>query len=150
MAKETILTLLRRDHEYLADLFERIEEADDERSIRQLYLKIRHELRLHAHGEIQVVYPELRNSEATHELCEIYERDHDLIETLLGEMDNLSSLDSAWNDSLLNLIETVRDHVTEEEDEMFEELRRSVSMEQQELLARRFVEAKEEVKSKAA
>jgi hemerythrin superfamily protein len=123
------ITLLKNDHKTVERLFKRFEKAtksggDDRRQIVDEIIK---ELSVHAAIEEQVFYPAVRNEveEAEDDVLEALE-EHHVVKWTLSELEKMDESDERFTAKVTVLMESVRHHVGEEEDEMFPEVRDSV------------------------
>jgi hypothetical protein len=92
----------------------------------------------------------LKEAEETHDITlEAYE-EHNVVKTLLAELDVLPKDDETWEAKLTVLKENVEHHVEEEEGEMFKKARKVLSTEQIEALGARLEAAKKEQKKTMA
>src|SRR5215203_3613938 len=145
-------TLLKSDHEKVAELLENIE-STTERAIKgrdELFARLKEELDLHAMIEEQIFYPALEESEETRELTlEAYE-EHRLVKQLLTELEIEPKDSEEWTAKFTVLKENIEHHVEEEEGELFEEARSVLSEEEIETLGNRLQEAKTQNRAAAA
>jgi iron-sulfur cluster repair protein YtfE (RIC family) len=144
--------LLKKDHEKVAGIFEKLEPTT-ERGVRtreELFTQLKQELDIHSQIEEQILYPVLKEAEETHDITlEAYE-EHNVVKTLLAELEKLPKDDETWEAKLTVLKENVEHHVEEEEGEMFKKARKLLSTEQIEALGMRLEEAKKEQKKAMA
>jgi iron-sulfur cluster repair protein YtfE (RIC family) len=142
-------TLLKADHEKVADIFEKLEPTT-ERGVKtreDLFTRLYSELDVHARIEEEIFYPALREADQTHDLIlEAYE-EHAVVKQLLSELDELSKDDETWGAKLTVLQENVEHHVDEEENELFPKARKVLSTEEAEALGERLEAAKQQAKS---
>jgi iron-sulfur cluster repair protein YtfE (RIC family) len=111
--------LLKKDHETVAKLFDRIESASGKAKL-GVFTEIKNELDLHAHIEETIFYPALERANETRDLTlEAYE-EHKVVKDLLSELDTARSVSDEWNAKLKVLRENVEHHVDEEENELFD------------------------------
>lgn len=140
--------LLIADHESLEDLFTKFEELTEraEKGQAELAERITHELVTHAAIEEQLFYPAVRAAlpEMDLEIREDLE-EHHVAEQLLADIQKLDSTHERFRPKMLVLIENVRHHVEEEEQDLFPEVRKQMDDETLEELG----EAMEQAKSKA-
>ncbi|MDT4954358.1 MAG: hypothetical protein QOJ02_2496 [Acidobacteriota bacterium] len=144
--------LLKKDHEKVSGIFEKLEPTT-ERGVRtreELFTQLKQELDIHSQIEEQILYPVLKEAEETHDITlEAYE-EHNVVKTLLAELDVLPKDDETWEAKLTVLKENVEHHVEEEEGEMFKKARKVLSTEQIEALGARLEAAKKEQKKTMA
>lgn len=115
------ITLLREDHRKLKALLRELEPTT-ERAVRtrsELFDRIKVELTAHEIVEEEVFYPTLKQHPRAREIVlEGYE-EHDVVDTLMGELDALSVEDETWGPKAKVMIENIEHHIEEEEGDMF-------------------------------
>lgn len=120
------ITLLKQDHKTVNSLFRKFESAGERATVTksELALKIIRELSVHAAIEEQVFYPAVRAEvdDANSQVLESLE-EHHVVKWLCSEIQSLSAKDERFDAKMTVLIETVRHHVSEEESELFPEVR---------------------------
>jgi hemerythrin-like domain-containing protein len=120
------ITLLKADHKNVAKLFRDFEKArkneDPER--KQLVQQMIEKLSIHTAIEEEVFYPTIRREVdgIDDDVLEAFE-EHHVAKWLLEELTNLPADDERYDAKVTVLIENVRHHVKEEEDELFPEVR---------------------------
>jgi len=111
--------LLKRDHETVAGLFDRIESASGKAKLR-IFQQIKSALELHTHIEEVIFYPALEKRTETRDLTlEAYE-EHKVVKNLLSELGTARSVSDEWDAKLKVLKENVEHHVDEEQNELFD------------------------------
>jgi len=111
--------LLKKDHQAVSTLFERIEAATGSAKL-GIFQQIKGELELHTHIEEVIFYPALEKANQTRDLTlEAYE-EHKVVKELLGELDAAGTVTDEWKAKLTVLKENVEHHVDEEENELFD------------------------------
>lgn len=120
------ITLLKDDHKTVEKLFKRFEKAGDGayKEKRNVAERIREELSRHAAIEEQLFYPVVRGTvdgveDVTLESLE----EHHIVKWVLSELDDMDPKDERFTAKMTVLIENVRHHVEEEEDELFPKVR---------------------------
>jgi hemerythrin superfamily protein len=145
--------LLEQDHEEVEGLFKKFEEAGDNatKTKQDLADKIIEELTIHTEIEEEIFYPAVKSGveEAEDEVLEAVE-EHHVAETLIEEIKGLTSEDEEFDAKVTVLIESVRHHKDEEENEMFPKVRKSFSSEELEQLGQRLEQAKQEKQQRYA
>ena len=120
------ITLLKNDHKAVEALFKRFEKAGDNAFVekRAVVDKIIEELSIHAAVEEQLFYPVTRATvpEVEDVVLESLE-EHHIVKWVLSELDSMSPEDERFDAKVTVLIENVRHHVKEEEDEYFPKVR---------------------------
>jgi hemerythrin superfamily protein len=139
------LVLLKNDHQSVSTLFTRFEAAGDAAftTKREIVDRIIDELSVHAAIEEQVFYPALRRDIPSTE-SQVLEslEEHHVVKWLLAELEDLPADDERFTAKTTVLIENVRHHVEEEEDDLFPKVRRALSSQQLEQLGQTLAQAK--------
>ncbi len=119
------LELLKEDHRTVKKLLGELE-STTERGVKtrtELFAKIKKELQVHETIEEEILYPALKKHPKAKEITlEGYE-EHNVVDRLLAELDNLPVEDETWGPKLKVMKENIEHHIEEEEDEMFEKAR---------------------------
>jgi hemerythrin-like domain-containing protein len=120
------ITLLKNDHKSVEQLFKRFEKAGDRAFVekRKIVDRIIEELSVHAAIEEQLFYPVVRatvpgTEDTTLESLE----EHHVVKWLLSELEDLDPQHERFDAKAAVLIESVRHHVEEEENELFPKVR---------------------------
>jgi hemerythrin superfamily protein len=124
------ITLLRADHKTVEQLFKRFEKAGDRAHVekRQIVDRIIEELSVHAAVEEQVFYPVARATvPGTEDIALESLEEHHIVKWVLSELERLDPSDERFDAKVTVLIENVRHHVKEEEDEFFPKVRKELS-----------------------
>jgi molybdopterin converting factor small subunit len=146
-----IYSLIKKDHQEAASLFRRLKAAEGFcETSEQLFAQLKEELELHTHAAKRVLYSALQEAAGTQELVEAALDDHKLVQELLDELAALRMDDEAWNEKLEVLEEHVKDHVKEEEGDIFDVARQLFSAEQMAELAQHWQTAKQEYMARHA
>ena len=114
------IELLTADHEAVETLFAKVE-ATERTDHTKIFLKIKSDLEAHAHIEETIFYPALQE-EGSAELVELVSdalKEHQQAKTFLGELRVAAEDSDRFEGLLTKLIEDVRHHVDEEENQMF-------------------------------
>jgi hemerythrin superfamily protein len=140
------LTLLKQDHQNVEALFERFEKAGDQAFVekRKIVDKIIDQLSVHAVIEEQVLYPAIR-AKLTDEVPSVLEalEEHHAVKMLLAEIEKLAPQAERFTPKVTVMIENVRHHVKEEEDELFPKVRDAFTVEELNELGEILEQAKE-------
>ncbi len=123
------ITLLKDDHKTVEQLFKKYEGLGDAafKGKREVVDQILDELAVHAAIEEQVFYPAIRkkSEEIEDDVLEGYE-EHHAFEQTMDELRHLEAQAENFNAKVTVLIEMVRHHVEEEEQEMFPKVREAM------------------------
>jgi hemerythrin superfamily protein len=141
------LTLLKQDHQNVDALFTRFEElaaGDGTKAKADVVQKIVTQLSVHAGIEEQVFYPAVREAlpDSTPTVFEALE-EHHAAKLLLSEIEKTPPTAERFDAKVKVLIENVRHHVQEEEDELFPQVREAMTVQQLEELGEALQTAKE-------
>lgn len=116
------ITLLKEDHRTVEGLFKRFEKAGDKAYTekRAVVDRIREELSKHAAVEEQLFYPVVRATvPETEDIALESLEEHHIVKWVLSELDAMAPEDERFDAKVTVLIENVRHHVKEEEQEFF-------------------------------
>jgi iron-sulfur cluster repair protein YtfE (RIC family) len=124
--------ILKKDHRKVSDLFKQIEKLDEDETQKceQLFAQLKSNLEAHTQLEETIVYPALQEKEETREIILESREEHEVVKTLLQELDQDSDGDEVWDAKLTVLKENVEHHVEEEEGEMFKKAKKALSKEE--------------------
>jgi hemerythrin superfamily protein len=124
------ITLLKNDHKAVNELFKKFEKAGDNahKTKAKLVEQIIHELAIHAVIEEVAFYPFIKgvSADLTDDVLESLE-EHHVVKWLLSELETMSPEDERFDAKVTVLIENVRHHVEEEEQDMFPRVRKMLS-----------------------
>ena len=116
------VTLLRRDHEQVASLFQQIQSGlgdPDSPERHRLFRQLQSELELHAAVEDLHVYRVFQQAESTRDEAHDALEAHRQIKILLDELEAAPAFDHRWVSKFQELRKAVETHVAAEENEMF-------------------------------
>jgi hemerythrin superfamily protein len=123
------ITLLKDDHKTVEKLFKEFEKTGDRavKTKRKLVDQMIEELTTHAYIEETIFYPAAREAApdtASHVLESIEE--HHVVVWMLSELAGMDPADERFTAKATVLIENVRHHVKEEEQDWFPEVRKAM------------------------
>ena len=125
MAKDAIV-LLKEDHKAMRKLFRQFEKAGEnaEATKDRVARQIIEELTVHTYLENECMYPEVRKllPEVEDDVLESYE-EHHVADLLVVELASMKPEDERFTAKTTVLIESVRHHMEEEEQEWFPKVR---------------------------
>jgi hemerythrin-like domain-containing protein len=124
------ITLLRADHKAVEQLFKRFERAGERAYVekREVVDRIIEELSIHAAIEEQVFYPVARGVvPATEDLVLESLEEHHIVKWVLSELEQLDPTDERFDAKVTVLMENVRHHIKEEQDDFFPKVRDALS-----------------------
>jgi hemerythrin superfamily protein len=141
------IVLLKDDHKTVEKLFKKFEKTADgaHKTKRKLVDQIITELTTHAYIEEKIFYPTARESvpETTDHILESIE-EHHVVVWMLSELAGMDPADERFTAKVTVLIENVRHHVEEEEDEWFPQVRKAMGRKTLKELGERLEAAKAE------
>ena len=129
------IALLKRDHEEVERLFRQFEKLTEraQRAKQKIVMKIIRELAIHAAVEEMLFYPAVRTAamkanvrtlkEAADTVLESLE-EHHVVKWTLSELEKMKPEDERYDAKVQVLMESVRHHVEEEQEELFPKARR--------------------------
>ena len=127
------ITLLKQDHRTVEKLFKQFEKAGDNahKTKRKIVDQVIEELAKHAAIEEQVFYPAVRDEvkDVEDTVLEALE-EHHVVKWTLSELEGMSPEHERFTAKMTVLMESVRHHVEEEEDELFPEVRKALGRKQ--------------------
>jgi len=136
---------LAKEHGEVSALLMRVKMTSDEQVRRELFPKIRSELLSHEKGELREVYPIFRQ----HPELQKFAADHDTeaqeLERMLNELSAIPVSDESWGSRFEKLVELVKQHVSEEENDYFPTAERVLGKDESERMDERFLKVKAEV-----
>ena len=140
------ISLLKQDHGNVENLFHRFETLgpDDGREMADVRDKIVEQLSAHAAIEEQVFYPavaEKLGGQVGEAVLESLE-EHHIVKWTLSELEKLQPTSERFHAKMTVLVESVRHHVKEEEDELFPKVREAFTVEELNELGEQLEKAK--------
>lgn len=132
---------LVQEHGKTSALLMRLKASSDPDVRRELFPTIRVELLAHEQGELRELYPVLRQNAQTRGIAEAHDIDADRVDSQIEKLTSIAVDSAQWQPNLELLIERVRHHVHEEENEYFPLAQRVFGARSNEMLER-FEQAK--------
>jgi iron-sulfur cluster repair protein YtfE (RIC family) len=126
------LELLQKDHDEVRRLFNLFKSSSDENEHRKIFETIKTELDSHSHIEEIVFYPavEDQDDEDLATLVDEAFEEHEDVDMLLEEIDRLNRTRAELRPKMIELMERVEHHASEEENEMFPKVREIITGEE--------------------
>jgi len=139
-------TLLKKDHGAVKRLFREYQQTG-ERAFKtrlRLFERMKKELDVHAKIEEEIFYPAVKAARTgpAVELVDEALEEHARVKELLAEISALRPEDEQFDAKVSEVIEDVKHHAQEEEDEMFPEAEKNLSSEELERLGGELEERK--------
>lgn len=119
------LALLKKDHDQVKKMLKDLDDTTDRaiKTRQDLFERLKFSLTVHEQMEEAVLYPALKEHAETKDIVlEAYE-EHDVVNTILGELEQTPFDDETWHAKLTVMRENLEHHIEEEEDEMFGQVR---------------------------
>lgn len=138
-----ILNELKKDHDEVLNLFSQIEEAREHSDKKQLLEEILEKLIAHNNAEEDIFYNRLKNEGEQDFLAIKGQEAHNLAEDYIEELRNESE-EIRWEAKLGLLRMLIKNHINEEEKEIFESARQSFSIDDLEEMGEDFLREKKE------
>lgn len=124
-----VFEILGDDHEKVRGLLERLEETTVRavKTRESLFARVNDDLTVHARIEESLFYPVLEDKEQTQAITLKAYETHGVIKKLLSELSGISVESPEWTAKLKVLKDTVKQHVEDEEGEMFKGARQALT-----------------------
>jgi hemerythrin-like domain-containing protein len=125
------IVLLKADHKEVKKVFRDFEKASDEKTKGKLVNQMIELLTVHTYLENEVMYPEVRRllPDLEDDVLESYE-EHHVADVLCMELYAMKPSDERFEAKTTVLIENVRHHIEEEEQEWFPQVREGLGRKQ--------------------
>lgn len=138
-----VVEVLTHDHREVEDLFGQLEAAANREQLNDLVEKVTIELVRHSVAEEQWLYPAVREMLAEGDkLADQEMAEHAEVEQTLKDLEGMNAGERDYSDKVKTLIADVRQHVLEEEGELFPKLVAVSTAAQLEELGRKIETAK--------
>ncbi|HET6875358.1 MAG TPA: hemerythrin domain-containing protein [Acidimicrobiales bacterium] len=125
-----IIELLTNDHAEVNQLFGRFSRSSKPDTMAELAREIIHELSVHAAVEEQFVYPVVRSKvENGSALVDHGIEEHQEVKRLLSDLEKGDPADAGFARTMEKVIESVREHVSDEEGDVLPALRSATNAE---------------------
>ena len=130
-----VIELLEHDHREVEQMFADYEQASSNEEKETLRDRIIIELVRHSEAEEQAVYPLIRkNIDNGDQIIEHEIDEHSKAERIMKELDGMDPGDPQFGVLMQQLMTAIKEHVSEEENEMFPKFRASVDQSELEKL----------------
>lgn len=139
-----VFEVLTRDHQRVCAMLRDIQSTHDRDLTLLLQKEIGEELDAHAQLEESVLYPYLKEAEATRDVMKEMYRHHREMDDLLLQWPGLSSQSVEWCKVVTRLQDLVEHHVEEEENRLFPRARRVISDERARKLGEEALQVKQD------
>ena len=117
------IALLKADHRQVEEWFDEYDELkeDDDRKA-ELAQKICLALKVHAQIEEEIFYPQAREATKDNDLIDEAVVEHATVKNLIAEIESMEVGEDLYDAKIRVLGEMVKQHIKEEEEELFPEL----------------------------
>lgn len=146
-----IFEALRQDHEHQRSLIRQLAETKgDSPERRKLFGQLRDTLQAHAAAEERCLYVPLIDHDLTQDKARHSVAEHNEIDELLEELEEMDLGGSGWLNRARHLFERVEHHLAEEEHEVFQLAGKVLDASQKRSLAREYQREMDEQKAQRA
>jgi hemerythrin superfamily protein len=112
------LSLLKKDHALVKDIFKKIDASTDEEERKSLFEQFMDEISVHERIEEEIFYPALQKlPKAKEDVLEAFE-EHHVVDMIVTEMD-VEPDDEKWDAKFTVMKESVEHHIKDEEEKLF-------------------------------
>src|ERR1043166_3496903 len=126
--EDDAIELLTADHDKVQELFEDFEEIKESRANKEkdrIVAEACRELTIHTTLEEEIFYPAVRAAVGEADMMNEAQVEHDGAKELISQLEASDASDDMFSAKFTVLIENVRHHIKEEQDEMFPKARKS-------------------------
>src|ERR1700720_364881 len=122
-ASPSAIDLLEQDHREVEEWFDEYDELkDDDARKAELAQKICLALKVHAQIEEEIFYPQVREATKDNDLIDEAVVEHATVKNLIAEIESMEVGENLYDAKIRVLGEMVKQHIKEEEEELFPEL----------------------------
>ena len=114
-----ITEILREDHRKIKNIFFDFERAEDKAEREELAQAAFTELTIHGTAEEEIFYPAIRERIQPSEWVDVAVGEHQVAKELITELENMKPGEEGFESGFINLMESVREHILEEESFLF-------------------------------
>ena len=123
-ASPSAIDLLKQDHREVEEWFDEYDELkEDDARKAELAQKICFALKVHAQIEEEIFYPQAREATKDNDLIDEAVVEHATVKNLIAEIESMEVGEDLYDAKIRVLGEMVKQHIKEEEEELFPELR---------------------------
>jgi hemerythrin superfamily protein len=142
-----IQDVIRLDHNKVNILFTELLQSNDPQKIQEYFGQIYKDLTAHAEAEEEVVYPRVRSFYGDSDTQELYDEQAEM-KRMLDQIRAINPSAPEFKDRIRQLMDSVGDHIRQEESTMFAAIRNNLSSNQTEQMATEFKAAKSKIQQK--
>ena len=137
-----IMRKLAEEHGEVSMLLEKCSLTSDPEKRRELFSKIREELLSHAKGEEKIFYARLKQFDESRELVQHATEEHQEVEDMVDRLSTMGYSGDDWGELFDELEDSVKEHVKQEEHEMFAAAKDVLDDDELKDLEQRYIQAK--------
>jgi CRISPR/Cas system-associated endonuclease Cas1 len=137
-----IMKRLAEEHGEVSVLLKRCTVVDDPEQRRELFTQIQEQLMSHAKAEEKILYAVLRQHAETNELTEHAIEEHQEMEDMVDRLSTMGYEGDDWAELFDELEQSVRDHVEEEERDLFAKAKHVLDDQQLKEMEARYIDAR--------
>jgi hemerythrin superfamily protein len=137
-----VFNKLAEQHKQAAVLLKRAANTDDPAQREELWREIRRELLSHERGELNAVYPALKQEPATRDIAREHNAEVPELEAAIAQIDRAGFTSSEWKPLVQQLTALVTEHANEEENVFFPRAQEALGKEKAAKLEEPFIAAK--------
>lgn len=144
MRDETIYDILKREHETVQGILDKLDETTAPAARAHLFERLKSELQPHMHAEEIVLYAALKAEEESRETSLAAREEHRAATHVLHELERLSPENELWKARFHVLKESIEHHVEEEEGPLFKKAKQVLDKEDAVEIGKRYLATKRE------
>ena len=110
--------LIKQDHRKVANLFDKFHKTKGQEARQQIAEQAMEELEVHALVEEDIFYPAVRKQLSDEVLIDEALKEHKAVKDLIEELKGMETDDEEFSERWSELVESVQQHVAEEESEL--------------------------------
>ncbi|MBY0502176.1 MAG: hemerythrin domain-containing protein [Alphaproteobacteria bacterium] len=141
---KNILEILQNEHTQVLDLFSQIEKEKTLEKKQEIFKKIKTELDKHNHAEERTFYKKIKEESGQKLLITVGQEEHELAERFMDELENESD-EVKWLAKIQILKTLVEDHVSDEEEDIFEVAKQIYNVKELEMIGEEFLAEKKNI-----
>ena len=117
--------LIRRDHKKVEGLFDKFEQTKTDGAKKRIVDQAIRELEIHAKLEEEIFYPAVRKQIGEEDLLDEAKQEHQQAKEMMRELKKISDKGGELDEKFSELMESVKHHVEEEENELLPKVEQS-------------------------
>ena len=117
--------MIRQDHRKVEGLFKKFARAKNNEAKKRIADQVTQELEVHTTLEEEIFYPAVRNELGDEEMIDEANKEHRQAKEIIQELKTMDSEDDHLEEKFAELVECIKHHVEEEENEMLPKAKES-------------------------